>query len=344
MTGLLLLLVPEDAPAQASLRADSLTGQATAEATGALRGLWSGFVGVLPKLVIASLLLAGAWVAMHVVRPVVRIVSRRTEHGRAIGAMLSIVVWLVAFGSALSVLAGDVRALVGSLGLVGLALSWSLQGPIESVTGWLLNSFKGYYRPGDRIAVGDVQGDVVRIDVLNTTVWEIGGPGSPSGISAEQPTGRLITFPNSEVVSGTVVNYTRDFSFVWDELAITVAAESDLRYVQALIEEAAQRSVGEGMAEPARAYAQSLEGSNLEQAIAETPEVYLRMSDWGADFIVRYLVDVRARRGTKSRLELALSLELAREEHSGRVVTAFPRQQLQMLDASGKPSDWPDKS
>jgi small-conductance mechanosensitive channel len=85
----------------------------------------------------------------------------------------------VAAVASLSVLAGDVRAVVGSVGLLGLAASWALQTPIESFTGWLLNSFRGYYRVGDRIAVGDVFGDVYRIDVLTTTVWEAGGPASP---------------------------------------------------------------------------------------------------------------------------------------------------------------------
>ena len=32
--------------------------------------------------------------------------------------------------------------------------SLPLQTPIESFTGWLLNSFRGYYRVGDRIEVG----------------------------------------------------------------------------------------------------------------------------------------------------------------------------------------------
>jgi two-component sensor histidine kinase len=41
------------------------------------------------------------------------------------------------------------------------------------------------------------------------TVWEIGGPDRPPGqIHAEQPTGRLITFPNNEILTGTVVNLT----------------------------------------------------------------------------------------------------------------------------------------
>ncbi|HSI91807.1 MAG TPA: mechanosensitive ion channel domain-containing protein, partial [Adhaeribacter sp.] len=125
----------------------------------------------------------------------------------------------------------------GSLGLIGLALSWSLQTPIESFTGWLLNSFQGYYRIGDRIKVGEVFGDVYRIDFLTTTVWEIGSPYYQGGyVNAEQATGRMVTFPNNEILAGTVTNLTRDFPYVWDELIVSVANESDLKLAREALE------------------------------------------------------------------------------------------------------------
>ena len=68
-------------------------------------------------------------------------------------------------------------------------------GPRGSFTGWLLNSFRGYYQVGDRVAVGDVFGDVYRIDFLTTTVWEAGGADKP--VQGAQPTGALVTFPDA---------------------------------------------------------------------------------------------------------------------------------------------------
>ena len=176
-----------------------------------------------------ALLLVVAGLLVRIVRIVLSLILRSWERSNAFTALAGVVIWLLALGIATAVLVGDIRALVGSLGLVGLALSWALQTPIESFTGWLLNSFHGYYRVGDRVAVGDVFGDVYRIDFLTTTVWEYGSPStSPGGIRAEQPTGRLITFPNHEILTGAVVNYTRDFPYVWDELVVAVAPESDL--------------------------------------------------------------------------------------------------------------------
>lgn len=87
-----------------------------------------------------------------------------------------------------------------------------------------MNSFRRYSRVGDRIAVGDVY----RIDVLTTTVWEADGSGQ--SVVAARATGALITFPNWEVLRSNIVNYTRDFPYVWDEVTINVANESDLGY------------------------------------------------------------------------------------------------------------------
>ena len=213
------------------LRADSLALETTTRAREAFEDILTVFIRGLPKLIVALLILIVAWLVVRFLRPLVRRVLGGWERAAAVSALFGIGVWLIAVSLAVGVLAGDFRALLGSLGLVGLALSWALQTPIESFTGWLLNSFQGYYRVGDRIAVGDVFGDVYRIDFLTTTVWEYGGPDRPpSFIRAEQATGRLITFPNNEVLTGSIVNYTRDFDYVWDELSVSIAPESDLAY------------------------------------------------------------------------------------------------------------------
>ena len=306
--------------------ADTLSVDAAEEATGTLRDLWSDFRENLPKVLIAIGVLLSAWVLVRLLRAVLRLVLRRWEKADASAAVAGIVIWLVAAGIALSVLVGDIRALAGSLGLVGLALSWALQTPIESFTGWLLNSFRGYYRVGDRIAVGDLYGDVYRIDLLNTTIWEYGGVDHPPGwVDAEQPTGRLITFPNNEVLAGAVINYTRDFPYVWDELTIAVGVESDLVYAIDVLAGVGRRLMGDRMVEPARRYREILDRQNLGIAVSPEPEVYASTTEGGIGLTIRYLVGAREKRTWKSRLVVAVSQELQREEHRGRIAVASAR-------------------
>lgn len=293
------------------------------EATSTIRGLVNGTLSVLPKVIVALVLLLLAWGLSVVIRYLLHRMLHGWEKGEAISAMVRLALFLVAIGAGLSVIAGDVTALVGSVGLVGLALSWALQTPIESFTGWVLNAFRGYYRPGDRIEVGDVFGDVYRIGMLNTTVWEAGGPGK--AVSGSQPTGALITFPNWEILRSNIINYSQDFPYVWDEVTFAVANESDLRYTMRVLRDAAEEVLGDRMQQPATQYQRLLERQRLSLSVALRPEVYLSLADSWTNFTLRYLVPLRERRKWSSELILRLSEELARPEHQGRIVSGYPR-------------------
>jgi small conductance mechanosensitive channel len=307
---------------EAAAPADPDPVRAVEQATSTVRDLVLEGMALLPRILIAFAILAIAAVLVRFVRFLLRRGLRRWERADAATAMAGVLIWLVAIGVALSVVAGDARALVGSVGLLGLALSWALQAPIESFAGWLLNSFKGYYRVGDRIGVGDVFGDVYRIDFLNTTVWEAGGPDKP--VQGAQPTGSLITFPNSEVLRSNVVNYTRGFPYVWDEITVGVTNESDLAYAMSLITDVACRVIGPSMAGPVATYRGLLEKENLGFDIADDPQVYVSVTESWTDITVRYLVGARERRKWSSRLLVEISTELNRHEHSNRVRPAYP--------------------
>ena len=117
---------------------------------------------------------------------------------------------LLRFAFAVVVIAGVLAALtqqyVGllfSLGIVGFAVTFALQQPLFSLIGWLYIMIKRPYEVGDRVAIERSKGDVVEIDFLVTTLWEING----ELVSSNQPSGRVITLPNSVVLSSHVYNY-----------------------------------------------------------------------------------------------------------------------------------------
>jgi len=312
---------------------EATPGRSVEEAAGTLRGLARDGWQILPKVGIALALILIAGGLARLLRLALRRAFGSWQKADAAAALGAVMIWLMALGAALSVLVGDVRALVGSVGLFGLALSWALQTPIESFTGWLLNSFRGYYRPGDRILVGAVFGDVQRIDFLTTTVWEAGGPDKP--VQGAQPTGAMVTFPNAEILRSSVVNYTRDFPFVWDEFSISLAPVSDLRYAMEVLREVTDRVIGERMTEAADRYAAVLATWGLSEEVARRPEVYLSPGDSGTLLTLRYLVPVRERRAWLSRLMLAVAEAQADPRHAGRIVTSVRRV---VLDSSPSPT------
>jgi small-conductance mechanosensitive channel len=346
LTAFILLFVadggaqPVEPEADAAEALARTPAAATEEAVGSLRATWYGFRATWPKFAIAIATLVIGWAVARLVRAVVYRVTRVWSRSQALSALSGIAVWLLAIGLAASVIVGDVRALVGSLGLIGLALSWALQTPIESFTGWLLNSFQGYYRVGDRVLVGEVFGDVVKIDFLTTTVWEIGTPQRPGFVNAEQPTGRVVTFPNSEVLTGTIVNLTRDFPYVWDELAVAVANESDLRHAMAVLERTASELLAPMMAEPAQQYRVILQRAGLAEPVPDKPQVFVASTESWTDISIRYLVPARERRKWKSELLVRTNEVLAHPENARRVLPAYPRRQVQPVSPDGRAVVW----
>lgn len=334
-----VIIVEEEAvdELQEEQREEDISKAAKDEAIGTLQRLWEGFYANLPKILVAIWALIIAWLLTRFLRWLLRKLLRRWESSGAVITLVVISVWLFGIGVAISVVAGDIRALVGSLGLIGLALSWSLQVPIESFTGWLLNSFRGYYRIGDRISVGEVFGDVYRIDFLTTTVWEIGAPYRQGYVQAEQPTGKLVTFPNNEILSGTVVNFTGDFPYVWDELAIAVANESDIRLTIEVLERVANGLLKDYMQEPAQAYARILQRASLPHTVSGKPQIFVALTESWTDITIRYLVGARERRKWKSEVTLLIVEELNKTEYKGKIIPVYPRQQVQFVGPSGTP-------
>jgi small conductance mechanosensitive channel len=351
ITGLFLLLwgLPEEAPAQDTIPAAVVMDTAVAEvdqdtaprdpaqavedATTTVRNLYLEFQAAVPGILIALALLLAAALLVRGVRFVLRRLLGEWERADAVTALSGVGIWLLAIGVALSVVAGDARALVGSVGLLGLALSWALQAPIESFAGWLLNSFKGYYRVGDRIGVGEVFGDVYRIDVLTTMVWEAGGPNKP--VQGAQPTGALITFPNSEVLRSNIINYTRDFPHVWDEVTVGVTFESDLPYCMEVLRRVAGQVLGPVMEGPAREYRKLLRRTkHLGLDVATEPQVYASNAESWTDLTVRYLTPARERRKWASDLNVAISVEILKPEHAGRLTVAYPQTRVELLRAA----------
>lgn len=310
---------------------------ATEEAIGALQNLLDEFLYSAPKLLIAIGFIILSWLFIWLIRYILRKGLRKIPSSKGIISLITVAMWILVVGVVFSIIAGDMRALVGSIGLVGLALSWALQTPIESLMGWLLNAFNHYYKIGDRIRVGEVFGDVYKIDYLTTTIWEIGSPSQPGFVSAEQPTGRLVTFPNNEILTGSVINLTGDFPYVWDELVIGITSESDIKIAMRVLEEAANKLMGEYMKGPIRQYVNILQKAGLPADLPDTPQVYVSPGESWNDITIRYLVGARERRHWKTKLFLYIEEVLAKEENKKTIFPFYPLHHIKLMTDQDKP-------
>ena len=216
-----------------------------------------------------------------------------------------------------SVLTQQYLGLFFSLGVVGFAVTFALQQPLFSVIGWLYIVIKQPYGVGDRVEIEGSKGDVVEIDFLVTTLWEIGG----DLVTSNQPSGRVITLPNSVVLSAHVANYSyREFPHVWNELAIQVAYETDLEFARQVMVEEADDYLGDEMARAIERYRKNLAQTPVELEVGDRPTVNVTQKESWVELRLRYLV--HPRRGQRVRNALYERILARMNEHPDRV--AFP--------------------
>lgn len=177
-----------------------------------------------------------------------------------------------------------------SLGLMSLILGFALQTPITSFIGWIYILVRTPYRVGDRIRIGDATGDVIDVGYFDTTLWEFGG----QYLSTDHPSGRIIKFPNSNVLSTAVYNYSWPlFPYIWNEVKFNIAYGSDLEFVANAMEEVATEELGDAMIDRVHHYRDLLVQTPVDEIqVQEKPVVLFRVGDntW-LEAIVRYLVD-----------------------------------------------------
>jgi len=197
-----------------------------------------------------------------------------------------------------------------SIGLFSLVFGLAVQTPMTSFLGWIYILVRAPYRVGDRVKIGDATGDVIDVSYLDTTLWEFGGGDL---LSTDHPTGRIIKFPNSKVLSSTVYNYSWPvFPYVWNEIKFSVAYDSDLEFISETMQRIAAEEVGERMMKQVRVFREVLSQTPVNQLeVREYPSVLFRVnSNTWLDAIVRYLVPPKEAGRVKTRLIKKLLAEL----------------------------------
>lgn len=244
-----------------------------------------------------------------------RVASKRRQHDAQ--NLLRFVFTVTTIIGLFGVLTGQWVGLLFSLGIAGFAITFALQQPLFSLIGWFYIMVKRPYQVGDRVAIEDSKGDVVEVDFFVTTLWEMDG----ELVSSNQPSGRIITLPNSVVLSSHVKNYTREeFPYVWNELSIEVAYETDLEFAQQQMVEVADELIGDEMAARIGEYRERLAETPVELEVRDRPAVNIVQKGSWVELRLRYLV--HPRRGQRIRNELYERILAKFNDHPDRVM--FP--------------------
>ena len=273
-------------------------------------GFASRFIPYILKLdksaiAVVLLLALAKLVDVYLISQIDSAVSRYTLR-RVAKLVLSLLLGL----AVISILFQNWYTAIVSVGLLSLIMGLAVQTPVTSFLGWIYILVRAPYRVGDRIKISDATGDVIDVSYLDTTLWEFGGGDI---LSTDHPTGRIIKFPNSKVLSKTVYNYSWPvFPYIWNEIKFNVAYESDLEFIAETMQRIAAEEVGERMMKQISVYREILAQTPVDQLeVREHPSVLFRVnSNTWLDAIVRYLVHPREAGRVKTRLIKKLLAEL----------------------------------
>lgn len=237
--------------------------------------------------------------------------------------VMKLVVAILLVLSLVSVFFAGWYAAVVSVGVISLILGLALQTPITSFFAWIYILIRRPFRVGDRIRIGDATGDVIDVSYLDTTLWEFGG----EFLSTDHPSGRLIKFPNSLVLNSIVYNYSWAlFPYIWNEITVQIAYESDLEFVASTMRRIVEEERGSAMSERIDVYRGLLAKTPVDELeVDERPSVLFRTSTntW-IEATVRYLVAPRR----AGRVKTALTRKILIEMNQSPDKVLFPKANL----------------
>ncbi|NNF57711.1 MAG: mechanosensitive ion channel family protein [Rhodothermaceae bacterium] len=333
--------VPADGGRADSVNAvlEAMAEEKKSQAAEAVSGVFSGIVDGLHSAtglsanVVEDLLLSGLVVlALWVIRLIVlQLVYRRTRDVRVryqwrkssayvaavLGAFLLLRVWLEGLGS-----------LATFFGLLTAGVAIALKDPLANLAAWLFIVWRRPFAPGDRITIRDRTGDVIDQRVFMFTLLEVG-----TETGAGQSTGRLIHVPNGWIFTDAIVNFTRGFQYVWNEIAVLITFESDWRAAKHLLLDIAQEHGG-ALSEDAERKLRRAAQDYLIFYSKLTPTVYTSVKDSGVELTLRYLVEPRRRRGSEQQIWEAILDAFAANE---AIDFAYPTTRYYHNASEGKP-------
>ncbi len=207
-----------------------------------------------------------------------------------------------------------------AFGVAGAGVAFALQEVIASVAGWVAISFGSFYDTGDRVQLGGIKGDVIDIGMLRTTLMEMG-----EWVKADQYTGRIVRIANSFVFKEPVFNYTADFPFLWDEIAVPIMYGSNYERARTIMVQCAREVVGEYVDSAREKWRTVAKRFVVEDTVIE-PSASLIFHDNWIEIAVRYVVNAKKRRVTKDKIFTRILEEINKTE--GQVHIASTTMQL----------------
>jgi small-conductance mechanosensitive channel len=289
----------------------------------------------LQKLFLIAAVLTALYLVFQVV--LIRIVTSRVGDEKTrytLNRVFNILSLVIFVAASVTILLDDPTSLLVTYSIIGAGIAFALQDVFKNFVGSIIIITGSLYRIGDRIEIDGRIGDVMDVGIMNTTLMEIRG-----WVEGDQTTGRLTLVPNGFVINHTIENYTKDHSFIWDEVFIPITYDSDWRHAITLLTGIMEEETKTIVEQADKEIKKLGEKYYLARKVT-TPAVYMNITDNWIALDARYVTDARNRRTIKNRITQRIMEAI---ETSGTIRISSTTQTVTVVPGSVLPEQ-PEKS
>lgn len=220
---------------------------------------------------------------------------------------ISLITFILGVLGLVSVWFDNPARLATGAGLLGAGLAFALQKVVTSFAGYFVILRGKTFNVGDRITMGDVRGDVIALNFIQTVIMEMGEPPSVQSddpgmwVQSRQYSGRIVTVSNATIFDKPVYNYTRDFPYIWEEMHLPISYKDDRDRAEQILLDAAEKHTVR-MSELAQPALDILKRRFFIEDADIKPRVFYRLTDNWVELTVRFLCKDHNVRGLKDRM------------------------------------------
>ena len=161
---------------------------------------------------------------------------------------------------------------------------------LKNIAGGIIIILTAPFKAGDRIQVENDTGDVLDIRLFYSTLMEI-----REWVDGDQYSGRIVQIPNGFILNKPVKNYTKDFSFIWDEIHFMLTYDSDWKKAKEIVLRITHE-ITDSFEAVAKNELIGMGGKYFIHPSDVEEKIYTKITDNWIDMRLRYVVDPRKRR------------------------------------------------
>lgn len=201
-----------------------ITEQEIAADLNMLQKLWKSFLGYLPTLIAAIIVLI---VGMIISKLVLKSMKKRSANShidkttyKFLQSLIQVVIYMLVIVTVLSVLGVPMASIIAVIASAGVAVGLAVKDSLSNVAGGFIILFTKPFKIGDYVTCCGESGTVESISIIYTRLLTIDN--------------RAVYIPNGQITTSTVINYN-DEPLRRLDLEFSIAYEADFEKAKTVI-------------------------------------------------------------------------------------------------------------